>query len=183
MPRLRHISSSQSQAGFTLIELLVVLSITVLLMMTVSIFFMTFVVGNTKAVFEQKLKQDGDQAMSQMSTMLRNARSLSSTCTTGLTSITFTGTDNLSTTLTGVTGKIASVSSITTPATNFYLISDFSALDPANIITFNCYESANAQKYVEIEFTLRRGVDSINSQTTLTRNFKTGVTLRNSTSN
>ncbi len=58
MPRLRHISSSQYQAGFTLIELLVVLSITVLLMMTVSIFFMTFVVGNTKAVFEQKLKQD-----------------------------------------------------------------------------------------------------------------------------
>ena len=174
-------SVKPTQAGFTLIELLVVLSITVMLMMTVSIFFMTFVVGNTKAVFEQKLKRDGDQAMSQMSTMLRNARSLSTNCTTGLTSITFTGTDNLSTTLTGTTGKIASVSSITTPATNFYLISDFSALDPADTIIFNCYESANSQKYIEIEFALRRGNEAENSQTTLVRNFKTGVTLRNST--
>lgn len=176
-----HRPVTATQAGFTLIELLVVLSITVLLMMTVSIFFMTFVVGNTKAVFEQKLKRDGDQAMSQMSTMLRNARSLSSSCTTGLTSITFTGTDNLSTTLTGAAGKIASVSSITTPTSTFYLSSDFSALDPANTITFNCYESSNNQKYVEIEFTLKRGSDATNTQTTLLRNFKTGVTLRNAT--
>ena len=181
MQLLDHFSDNQPQAGFTLIELLVVLSITVLLMMTVSIFFMTFVVGNTKAVFEQKLKRDGDQAMSQMSTMLRNARSLSSSCLPGLTSITFTGTDNLSTTLTGAAGKIASISSITSPATNFYLISDFSVLEPENTITFNCYESSNSQKYVEIEFGLKRGLDASNSQTTLVRTFKTGVTLRNST--
>lgn len=181
MLHLRRPHHPQSQAGFTLIEMLVVLTITVLLMMTVSIFFMTFVVGNTKAVFEQKLKRDGDQAMTQMTTMLRNARSFSSTCTTELNSISFTGTDNLTTTLTGDNGKIASISGITNPATNFYLISDFSVLDPPNIMTFNCYESTNGQKYIEIEFTLKRGTETINTQTTVIRNFKTGVTLRNST--
>lgn len=176
MSRLRRF-----QAGFTLIEMLVVLTITVMLLMTVSIFFMTFVVGNTKAVFEQKLKRDGDQALAQISTMLRNARSMSTACTTGLTSLTFTGTDNLSTTLTANGGKIASVSSITNPTTTFYLTSDFSALEPTDTITFNCYPSTNDQKYLEIEFTLKRGSDTSNSQTTLTRNFKTGVNLRNAT--
>jgi prepilin-type N-terminal cleavage/methylation domain-containing protein len=169
---------SRVSTGFTLIELLVVVSITVLLMMTISIFFLTFIVGSTKAVFEQKIKRDGETALEQASTMLRNARFIT-TCSTGMTSISFTGRDNLVTTLTGDSNRFASMSAITDPVTPFYLTSDFSNLVPANTVIFDCYLAGNNQHYIEISFTLKKGTSASNDQNTLTRSFKTGVTVRN----
>jgi prepilin-type N-terminal cleavage/methylation domain-containing protein len=171
-------SPPNPRAGFTLIELLVVVTITVFLMLTVSVFFLTFVVGNTKAVFEQKMKRDGEQALSAMSQMLRNSHGLTSTCDLNQTSLSFLGEDDLETTLTALNGRVASQSGITDPVTTFYLTSDFSQLDPTDTITFDCYLT-NDQAYVEIDFTLRRGTSSVNDQTTLTRQFKTGINLRN----
>lgn len=165
-------------AGFTMIELLVVVSITVMLMMTVSVFFLTFIVGSNKAAFEQKIKHDGENAMEQVGTMLRNARSIK-LCQVGMTSISFTGPDNLTTILTGdVTGKIASISAITDPTTTFFLTSNYSTLTD-NTMHFDCYIGANSQIYVEVVFTLKKGLGATNDQNTISRNFKTGFNLRN----
>jgi len=170
--------SKSASAGFTMIELLVVVSITVMLMMTVSVFFLTFIVGSNKAAFEQKVKHDGETALDQAATMLRNARSIE-TCATNMTSISFTGQDNLTTTLTGASDRVASVSAITTPATTFYLTSDYSLLTPTNSVIFDCYLGTNNQRYVDITFTLKKGTGTNNDQNTISREFKTGVTIRN----
>jgi type II secretory pathway pseudopilin PulG len=168
-----------NSGGFTLIEVLVILSISVLMLLMVTSFFMTFIVGNAKAIFEQRLKREGETAINQMASMIRNSRTLVSTCSLGMTSLSFTGIDNLTTTLTGTNGRIASVSAITSPATTFYLTSDFNQLTPVDTITFNCYEAENNQIYIEIDFTLQRGSSTQNDQTTLIRQFKTGLNLRN----
>jgi prepilin-type N-terminal cleavage/methylation domain-containing protein len=172
-----HSPFARSEAGFTLIELLVVLSITVVLLMTVSTFFLTFVVSNTKAVFEQKIKRDGEQALGTMSQMLRASHGLISTCGTNLTSLSFLDSDNIPTTLTAQNNRITSTADTTPPAT-IYLTSDFSQLSPTNTVTFNCYTN-NDQVYVEISFGLHKGTSNSNDQTTLLRQFQTGVNLRN----
>ncbi|HCC84386.1 MAG TPA: hypothetical protein DEP87_01780 [Candidatus Pacebacteria bacterium] len=179
MARTKTIATALTNGGFTLVELLVVVTITTIMLLAISSFFLAIVVSNNRSVFEQRLKNDGDRALIQMMQHLRNARSISSTCTTGLTSLSFVGVDNLTTTLTASSGKIASISSITNPTTTFYLTSDFSQLSPANTITFDCYTGENDQKYLEISFTLKHGTDAANAQNTLIRSFKTGQTLRN----
>lgn len=170
--------SKATSAGFTMIELLVVVAITVMLMMTVSVFFLTFIVSSTKASLEQKIKHDGESALDQAVTMLRNARSIE-TCQPGMNTISFIGSDNLATTLAGSSGKFASISAITSPATTYYLTSDYSTLEPENQITFNCYTGANQQHYVDINFSLKKGIGVANNASTLIRQFSAGVNLRN----
>lgn len=168
---------SRSQAGFTLIELLVVVSISVVLLSTVSAFFMSFIVGSSKAIFEQKAKNDGEHAMERMSFIIRNARKINTGCTAGLTSLELENGDGGITVLGSDNGRIASTSSTTGKI--YYLNSDFAALDPANTITFNCYEGENRQNYVEIYFKLKRGTGTTNDRETIIREFRSGVAVRN----
>ncbi len=179
----QHVSQSRfseysNQSGFTLIELLVVTTISVILLTTVSSFFMSFVISSAKSNFEQKAKSEGERAIDRMSFIIRNARKINTTCVAGIISglelengdggITILGADN---------GRIASTS--TTTGKIYYLSSDSMALDPANTITFNCYEGENKQNYVEIYFKLKRGEGAGNDSETIIREFRSGVSVRN----
>ena len=172
-----HTSRFKTQAGFTLLEFLVVTSISVVLLATVSAFFMTFIVGSTKSAFEQKAKLEGERAMDRMTHLIRNARRINSTCTSGLNSIEFENADGGITTLSASSGRIASTSATTGKV--YYLSSDFAALDPADTIIFNCLEGENKQDYVEIYFKLKRGTAGTNNQETIIREFRSGVAVRN----
>lgn len=174
---LRRINRASRQAGFTLLEFLVVTSISVVLLASVSAFFMTFIVGSTKSAFEQKAKSEGERAMERMTYLIRNSRAITSSCLPNQTSIEFENGDGGITILSADDGRIASTSATTGKI--YYLSSDFAALDPANTITFNCLEGENKQNYVEIYFKLKRGTGASNNQETIIREFRSGVAVRN----
>lgn len=172
-----HSDRLHSQAGFTLLEFLVVTSISVVLLATVSAFFMTFIVGSTKSAFEQKAKLEGERAMERMTHLVRNARTINSLCMAGLNTIEFENSDGGVTILSAIDGRIASTSATTGKV--YYLSSDFAALEPADTIVFNCLEGENKQNYVEIYFKLKRGTGATNDQETIMREFRSGVAVRN----
>ena len=64
---------SAKQAGFTLIELMIVTSLMVILSLTVSALFMTFLITNARTNTKNTLKVEGSYALSQMEFMLRNS--------------------------------------------------------------------------------------------------------------
>ena len=61
-------------SGFTLIEVLVMTGITVILLLSATTIFMTFLVNQSLVMQKQKIKIDGDNALKQMTQMLREAR-------------------------------------------------------------------------------------------------------------
>lgn len=156
--------------GFTLIELLISTTLIVLIMLSVSSLFMTFLIGGSKTNVKKKLSEEGAFALSQMEFLLKNARHIDElTCSSGMNSIRLISIDNGQTTLrritTGGIGKVASNSA--------YLTSD--AVDvPLGGLLFNCSgEAGNRQ--VEIYLTL----DKTSPDGNQTETFHSIVNVRN----
>lgn len=170
------------QAGFTLVELLVIVSLSVMLMLTSSALFLTFLLGSTKVSRMQLIKNEGEHAMAQMEFLLRNAVQIldngyGQTCELGMNAITFESIDSGVTTLTkendssDSTDKIASNSGI-------YLTSgDVTITDGP---TFNCSESEDKiAQYITIRFTLRKGTPSLDeAKDVVEQEFISGVGIR-----
>ena len=66
-----------SSQGFTLIELLVVSSLVVLLLLSVSSMFMTYLVSNAQTNIRRQIKSEGNQMVSQLEFLFRSAQSVS----------------------------------------------------------------------------------------------------------
>lgn len=65
-----------SRSGFTLIEVLVITGITVILLLSASAIFMTFLLNQSLVTQKQKIKIDGDNALKQITQVLREARTI-----------------------------------------------------------------------------------------------------------
>lgn len=173
------------QPGFTIVESLVVISLTVLLMLTATSLFMAMLIGNTKSTVTQKVKGEGEYAISQIEFLLRNAVSLEpnlagETCAQGtvMESISFKSLDNGITTLqkevdsSDGKAKIASNSGVYLTSGNTTL------LNPG--LTFVCRQSPDGTKtYVTASFTLQKGTPGVDRPRDIVeQTFTTGVSLR-----
>ncbi len=69
-------SSLLPQSGFTLLEILVFTGLTSILLLSASAIFMTFLVNQSAIMQRQKIKIEGDNALKQMTQILREAKTV-----------------------------------------------------------------------------------------------------------
>lgn len=173
--------------GFTLIELLIVASLTVVIMLTVSSMLMTFLLTSQKASLQQRVKSEGESALSQMEFLLRNARKLTpnldgaTTCNNDaanpMTSIAIQGFDGFITTLQSYPTEEPKIASYSSAINDYYyLTSDDVRLTD---LRFTCLTGAENSHYVGVTFGLAVGPGEQSDRETAVETFQTGVTLRN----
>lgn len=176
-----------SQPGFTLIELLVVAALTVLIMLTVTSMFMTFLITSQKASIEQRVKSEGESALSQMEFILRNSHKLvpnldgATTCNNDvdnpMTNIAVEGFDGYVTTLQTYPPEEPKIASHSSAVNDYYyLTSDETTLSN---LKFTCLTGAENSYYIGITFDLKIGTGATADRQTALQSFQTGVTLRN----
>jgi len=174
-------------SGFTLIELIVVTALTVLVMMTVTTMFLTFIISSTKASIEQKVNSKGEAALAKIEFILRNSQKLvagldgtticNNDAQSPMTNIAVQGLDGYITTLQTYpleNGRIASYS--TAVNDYYYLTSDEVAMSN---LRFMCLSGEEDSYYVGITFDLKIGSSNISDRDTALESFQTGITLRN----
>lgn len=187
--RRSHSPHHRHQAGFTLVELLMVTALSVMIMLTATAMFMTFLIGNTKTSTAKLVKAEGDFALNQMAFLIRNAIELEpttdtvtppgnviKTCESGMGTLALKSLDGETTILTRATDpsdnrpKIASNSS--------YLTSG--AITLTSGPTFNCTRGSDyTSQYVTITFTLRKGTPGVDQPRDIVeQTFTTGVQIR-----
>lgn len=172
----------RKQAGFTLIELLIVVTLSVMLMLSASSLFMTFLLGNTKVARMQLIKHEGEYAMSQIEFLLRNAVQLVANdegliCENNMASIAFVSLDSGETTLNKTVDPIDSMSKIASNSAKFLTSGD---VEITNGPIFDCVESDDKlTQYIGIRFTLRKGTPTLDeTRDILEQEFISGVGLR-----
>lgn len=172
---------SIKQAGFTLIELLVVVTLSIMLMLAASALFFMFLISNTKAGAVQRVKNEGEYALEQMSFLLRNAlelqpNNLDQVCEENMSQISFISIDNQITTLGSYVDPSDGATKIS--SNSGYLTS--SGVDVVSGPEFDCTESSDgANQYVTITFILRKGTPGIDEPRDIVQEtFTTGVNVR-----
>ncbi len=180
---------TNSTHGFTLIEVLVVVSLTVIIMLTASALFMTFLISGAKTNNTQLVKIEGDQALNQMAFLLRNSLQLlpnsadpAEVCETGMREIALESYDGGSTTLSAQND--ANDNNQTKIASSSGTKQQFLTSSAVQIIdgpTFDCAISPDGNPaYVQITFTLRKGTPNLDkARDVIEQTFTTGVSLRN----
>lgn len=171
--------------GFTLLEMLIATGIIAGLSIVIVQSFFTTVRTNAKTEIIKETKQNGDFALSVMERMIRNAKSIASTCdSTPRNSITFISPDDTTTTLrckqyaTGIT-RIESAGPPSTYLTgaNVTLGATCGVLSPK---IFTCDASSfGLPSAVAISFQLQQRSSSGDTFETSKATFQTRVTLRN----
>lgn len=145
--------------GFTLMEILVSVGIIAIVGVVVAQSFFSVVRTNVKSERINAVKQDGDVALDVMNRMIRNAVSVTSTCSAGgstLSSLSIVNPDGLSTQfrceLDGTIARIASVGGTKTE----YLTGSNVTLgsDCTGTLTFVCTSTTSQKSSIEILFTL-----------------------------
>lgn len=173
--------------GFTLIELLVVASLTVLIMLTVTSMFTTFLVASQKANLNQRLRAEGESALSKIEFTLLNSRRLvpnldgSTTCLNDpdvpMTDIAVEGLDGYVTTLQTYPEEEPKIASHSTAISDYYyLTSDETTLSN---LEFICLNGAEGSYYVGVSFDLTAGTGTTANKETSVESFQGGITLRN----
>jgi prepilin-type N-terminal cleavage/methylation domain-containing protein len=175
-----HTRKHTFQAGFTLIETLVSTSLLVLLLMTATTLFMTFLVSNAKTNVRHTIKGEGNFALNRMEYLIRNAESLSGvTCSSG-------GTTNSTATIQSFGS--ADMFVLRQPAAQIeYAKTDLSSTEfltststTTSSLRFTCYGAAkNGNRRIEITFTLAQDVNSVQTTTPISENFRSVVQIRN----
>lgn len=167
-------TKSNTQAGFTLIELLITTSLTVLLMLTITTMFMTFLISNSRTNVRKIVKEEGLYALNQMEFILKNAFYVDETsnpCTTNMTEIDIVSLDRGSTTFNTITdlngSKIASNGATLTS----------NAVDLTGL-RFDCSGSPG-NRVVTVRFTLEKITPTLSDDAQVTENFETTVQIRN----
>jgi prepilin-type N-terminal cleavage/methylation domain-containing protein len=168
--------------GFTLIELLIVVSLSVMLMLSSSALFLTFLLGSTKVSRSQIVKNEGEYAMSQMEFLLRNAVQVidnggGQICETGMTAIAFESFDSGVTTLSSEADIGDGFTKISSNSGVYLTSGDVEIIDGP---TFDCSESTDKlTQYIGIRFTLRKGTPTLDQERDIiTQEFISGVGIR-----
>lgn len=145
--------------GFTLMEVLVSVGIIAIVGTVIAQSFFTMVRTNVKSELINNVKQNGDFSLDVMSRMVRNASSVTTTCSAAGTttpSLTILNPNSYTTTFTcqldGAVARIASVSAMRTE----YLTSRNVSLgvDCTGTLTFVCTSLSNQKTQVQILFNL-----------------------------
>lgn len=187
MSARNHHFQLSAKKGFTLIELLVVASLTVMIMLTVTSMFMTFLITSQKASIQQQVKREGENALSKIEFTLRNSRRLvpnldgATTCNNDvnnpMSSLAAEGLDGYITTFQAYPSEDPKIASHSTAINDYYyLTSDQVTLSN---LEFTCLTGAENAYYVGVSFDLKVGTGEENSRDTAIENFQTGITLRN----
>jgi Tfp pilus assembly protein FimT len=188
--RIQLPSLRSESAGFTLVELLVVTSLSVLLMLTATSVFITFMMSDARTQSIGQITEEGDYAMSQMEFLFRNAVEIEPNvagrvCAVNMGQMRLRSFDNGVTTL----GR-----SFSAEGTNRYVASNGARLtseavqltDPAEISlphnpTFSCRSSSDGRiMHITVEMVLEQpSVDFQDGSAINRESFTTGVTVRN----
>ncbi len=167
---------ASKQHGFTLIELMIVTSLMVILILTVSSMFMTFLISNARTNTKNTLKVEGSYALSQMEYLLRNSFEITENasaqiCQIGMDSIAFESIHG------GITELALDTAEAKIASNSAFLTSSAVA---ASGLVFDCHENADGSRYVDITFQLDKTAPTINeTNTPSTEQFKATVVLRN----
>ncbi len=173
----------QNSAGFTLIEILAVSVLSTILLVTATSLLLTYSYSSVKNKATRYVKNEGSYVLNSMSSLLRNARQLttntdSQVCQSGMNKIAFVSPDGevteyfLETDPTDNKLKIASNSGIYLTSGSFEIIDDS--------LSFDCVTNAdNSLKHISISFGLRKGSQEEEARELTEQYFTTGVTLRN----
>lgn len=172
----------QLNPGFSLVELLVVVTLTVMIISAASSVLVSALLNGGKVNTTKTIKQNGDYALGQMTTLLRNAYKLlpndaGDTCEAGMSQIRFQSFDEGITTF-GRTVISSTDARIASGSGNVYLTSD--AVYLTNTLTFDCSKSADGSiTNVGISFTLTKGNSTADRITDYgTQSFDGNVTIR-----
>ncbi len=172
---------NQAASGFSLIEMLIVITLTALIIVSATSVLMTALLSGGQVNTTKTIKQNGDYAMSQMTTLLRNAIKLTTNdfgqvCTTGMTQLRFVSLDEGVTTfgrsvLSATDARIASGSAIYLTSDAVYLPSD---------IVFDCSQTDDGVvTNITISFTLTKGTSGSGRVTEYgSQDFTSNVTIR-----
>lgn len=180
------LSGNNMKRGFTLIELLVAMAIISGLGIMIAQAFFTTTRSNTKVERLTDVKQNGDYALSIMERMIRNARTLTASCTPAGTqateSIAIASSDGYTTTfqclLDGSVTRIASVSAFGTK----YLTSSSVTLGgtscAADTLVFYCTSIVQVPKSVKVTFQISQKGTPTDQFEKASTQFQTSVGLR-----
>lgn len=151
--------------GFTLIEVLTVSGIMALFSITLISVFMASFRGGIKSQLIQRIRQDGDYALTSMGREIKKAAKIDSCLGTDL--LTFTLVDGSEINYSLASGKIASDGS--------YLTGNAAT---AEDLIFSCDEGETGNQIVTISFTLTGGEAGSQAQEKLSQEFATSVSTR-----
>lgn len=162
---------NSQQAGYTLIEILVVSGLSIMLMLTISAMFMTFLIGNSSTNIRKTLNAEGSYALSQIAFILRNALTVSSECT---------GTPEPEVTVTSIDGGATTFGILSTGGV-VQLASNSATLTSSSVTVsegpnFTCNRQGGVS-YVTVSFQLQHS--STSGTDALTEDFSTEVLVRN----
>lgn len=170
-------SQPTTPAGFTLIEVLVVTSLTVMLLLSSTALFLTFLLGNAKTNLAQQIKREGDSALTKIDYYIRNAQRVSGPCTTNMLELQLANVNG---------GQVSIYRQDRTDGSGMYdllLTVDGtssalnSSLTSAYSLNFACYENQGVQ-YVQTTFGLNRSVSN-RAFDNEAETFTSGVLIRN----
>lgn len=169
--------------GFTLMELLVSVGIIAIVGVVVAQSFFSVVRTNVKSERINAVKTDGDIALDVMSRMIRNAASVTSTCSSAgstLSSLSIVNPDGLSTQfrceLDGAISRIASVGGTKTE----YLTGSNVTLGPdcTGRLTFVCTSTSSQKNNIQILFTLAQPGTAVDQFEKASTSFQATVLTR-----
>ncbi len=156
--------------GFTLIEVLVITGLTVIILLSTVVLFMTFMINQASISRKQAIKIAGDNALKQIEQTLRGVRGIQ-TCTENLNDVSFYDLTNQTGRFYKDNNRIASAAGSET----YYLTPDDLNVDSFDV---NCYPGQD-KELVHFSFTLSDNSGFGLSDSPLQQTFTTSVGVRN----
>lgn len=172
--------------GFTLIELLVAVAIISGLGTVLAQSFFTTTRSNTKVEKLTDVKQNGDYALAVMERLIRNARTLTASCTSGGTQATpsaaIVSPDGLTTTfqceLTGSVTRVASTSSVGTEYLTAGSVTLGGTSCDTDSLTFYCTSISQIPKSLKVTFQLSQKGTPMDQFEKASTTFQTTIGIR-----
>lgn len=154
------IKAKSQSLGFTLIEIIVSVGIIGLIIVVITQVLFSTGQSNSKVEIQKEVKQNGNYALGVMERMIRNARSVKSTCDgTSTKSIEIvnpgSGTTRLECVLNSGVTRLASESASIEYLTNESVtLGGVNCVDVANTLQFTCTSSSGIPPRVNVSFSL-----------------------------
>lgn len=173
--------------GFTLIELLVAVAIIAGLGAVLAQAFFTTTRSNRKVEKLTEVKQNGEYALAVLERLIRNARTLTASCTSdgmqATPSIAIVNPDGFTTTfqclLDGSVTRVASVSSVGTEYLTGSSVTLGGASCDADTLNFYCTSQAQIARSVKVTFQLSQKGTPLDQFEKASTVFQTSISVRN----
>ena len=163
--------------GFSLIEVIVVTALTILILFSTVIMFLTFLINQARLTQRQKVKTAGDNALKQIEQAVRGAQEIT-TCEEGMSELEWISFAEVPGVIevVDVSGndRIASQS-----GTETYLLTPENIIADPSGIRFDCYSTTRESNFVTVRFSLSTKNDEGLMNEELRQNFQTSIDVRN----